>query len=335
MKVLITGGAGFMGSFAVRHLLNEGFDVTVIDKLDYSGDLRRLEDVLNKIDFFRLDLLDFEKLKKIVLDKKPNIVIHFASQTHVDRSIIFPREFIENNIIGTFNLLEVLREIRIDKFIHISTDEVYGEIIEGSFFEHSPLLPNSPYAFSKASSDLLVRVYYKTYKVPSIILRPTNNYGPSQYPEKLIPLTILKAINNKKIPIYGNGKQRRIWLFVEDFCKALKIVIDKGKVGEIYNVSSDEEYENLQVVKKILIYLNKPFDLIEFVADRPSHDFRYSLNYDKIRELGYLPSYKLDEGLRITIDWYLKNTNWLNEKYNFINDFVKKLIDSYKKVQGS
>ncbi len=330
MKALITGGAGFMGSFAVKELVKFGFDVIVIDKLDYSGDLRRLEDVLDKIDFFKLDLLDFENLKKIVLDKKPNIVIHFASQTHVDRSILFPREFIENNIIGTFNLLEVLREIKIDKFIHISTDEVYGEILEGSFFEDDPLLPNSPYAFSKASSDLLVRVYYKTYKVPSIILRPTNNYGPSQYPEKLIPLTILKALSNEKIPIYGSGNQRRTWLFVEDFCKALKIVIDKGKVGEIYNVGSDDEYENLQVVKKILIYLNKPFDLIEFVHDRPSHDFRYSLNYDKIKELGYLPSYKFDDGLKITIDWYLKNTNWLNEKYKFINNFVKKIIASYK-----
>lgn len=331
MKALVTGGAGFIGSFAVKELLKSGFDVILIDKLDYSGDLRRLEDVLNRVEFFRLDLLDFENLRKVIHDRKPHLVIHFAGQTHVDRSILFPKAFIENNIIGTFNLLEVLREVRVDKFIHISTDEVYGEVLEGSFFEHSPLLPNSPYAFSKASSDLLVRVYYKTYGIPSIILRPTNNYGPWQYPEKLIPLTILKALNDEKIPIYGSGNQRRTWLFVEDFCKALKIVIDKGKVGEIYNVGSDEEYENLEVVKKILIYLNKPFELIEFVPDRPSHDFRYALNYDKIRELGYLPSYPLDEGLKITVDWYLKNTSWLNEKYKFINDFVKKLIESYKK----
>jgi len=330
MRVLITGGAGFMGSFLVKYLLKENFKIIVIDKLDYSGDLKRLEDVINEIEFYKIDLLDFENLKNLILDKKPDIVIHLASQTHVDRSILFPRAFLENNIIGTFNLLESLRSIKIDKFIHISTDEVYGEIKEGSFNENSLLLPNSPYSFSKASADLLVRVYYKTYKIPSIIIRPTNNYGPFQYPEKLIPLTILKCLNNEKIPIYGKGNQIRTWLYVEDFCEAVRIIIYNGEIGEIYNVSSDEEYKNIDIVKKILDYLKKPYDLIEFVNDRPAHDFRYSLNYEKIKMLGYNPKYKIDEGLKITIEWYLKNQNWLKEKYELINSFVNDLLKFYK-----
>jgi len=334
MKILITGGAGFMGSFVVKSLLKEHFDIIVIDNLEYSGDIKRLEDVLDKIEFRKLDLKNFEELKKFLNDIKPNIVIHLASLTHVDRSILFPRDFIENNIIGTFNLLECLRELKVEKFIHVSTDEVYGEIVEGSFFENSPLLPNSPYSFSKASCDLLVRTYYKIYKVPSIILRPTNNYGPFQYPEKLIPLVILKAINNEKIPIYGNGKQIRSWLYVEDFASALKVVLNYGKIGEIYNVGSDEEYENLEIVKKILNYLEKPYSLIEFTSDRPSHDFRYSLNFDKIKEIGFYPKVKIDEGLKITIDWYLNNLDWLREKHDVVNDFVKKLLNYYKLISS-
>ncbi|MCX7947789.1 MAG: dTDP-glucose 4,6-dehydratase [candidate division WOR-3 bacterium] len=332
MKVLITGGAGFMGSFVVKGLLKEGFEIIVIDKLDYSGDIKRLEHVLNEIEFYRLDLLDYEKLRRLILEKKPSIVIHLASYTHVDRSIMFPRETIENNIIGTLNLLEAIKDISISKFVHVSTDEVYGEIFEGSFMENSVLSPSSPYASSKASSDLVVKSYYRTYKIPSIILRPTNNYGPFQYPEKLIPLTILKAVNNQKIPIYGNGKQRRTWLYVEDFVDALKLILKNGNIGEIYNISSDEEYENLEVVKKILNYLKKPFELIEFVSDRPGHDFRYSLNYEKIKSLGFIPKYKLDNGLKITIEWYLENIQWLREKYDFVNNFVSSLLRNYNKL---
>ncbi len=330
MKVLITGGAGFMGSFVVKQLLKQGFKVIVVDKLDYSGDMKRIEDVIDDIEFYKLDLLNFENLKALLIEKRPEYIVHLASQTHVDRSILFPKDFIECNIIGTFNLLESVKYIKIKKFIHISTDEVYGEIREGQFFENSPLLPNSPYAFSKASADLLARAYYKTYGIPVIILRPTNNYGPFQYPEKLIPLTILKALNNEKIPIYGNGKQRRVWLFVEDFARAIEIIIQRGEIGEIYNIGSDEEYENLEVVKKILDNLNKPYELIQFVPDRPSHDFRYSLNYDKIKNLGFSPKYDFDEGLKKTIDWYLRNIDWLKEKYEIVNKFVENLLKFYK-----
>ncbi len=319
-----------MGSFVVKHLLKMGFEVIVIDKLDYSGDIRRIIDLIDKIKFYKLDLLNFENLREVLTQEKPEYIIHLASQTHVDRSILFPRDFIENNIIGTFNLLESVKYLKIKKFIHISTDEVYGEIERGEFSEDSSLLPNSPYSFSKASSDLLVRSYFKTYNVPSIILRPTNNYGPFQYPEKLIPLTISKALKNERIPIYGNGKQRRVWLFVEDFIKAIEIIIEKGKIGEIYNIGSDEEYENLEVVIKILSKLNKSFDLIEFVPDRPAHDFRYALNYQKIKNLGFYPKYKLDEGLEITINWYLNNLDWLMEKYELTSNFVKNLLKFYE-----
>ncbi|OGQ38067.1 MAG: dTDP-glucose 4,6-dehydratase, partial [Deltaproteobacteria bacterium RIFCSPLOWO2_01_FULL_42_9] len=281
-KLLITGGAGFIGSECVRQGVKRGYKIVVADKLTYAGDLERIGDVEKGTTFYNADITNRESLTHIFKKEKPEAVIHWAAESHVDRSIVDASPFLETNIKGTQVLLEAARASGVEKFINISTDEVYGEMgKDGQFFETTPLNPNSPYSVSKASADMLGRAYHRTYGLPVVTVRPSNNYGPWQYPEKLIPVAILKAINNEKIPVYGKGENIREWLFVSDCVEAVFLMLEKGIAGEVYNIGSGVEKKNVEVVNNILKLLGKPEKLIEFVKDRPGHDLRYSLNSDK------------------------------------------------------
>lgn len=323
MKVLITGGAGFIFSRVAEFCLNSGYEVIILDKLTYAGDLERIKRFIDKIIFYQVDVCDFDKVRRIFLDHKPEIIIHAAAETHVDRSIIDGKPFLESNVIGTYVMLECSKQYGVEKFINISTDEVYGELQDnGFFYETSPLMPNSPYAVSKTSADMLARSYYRTYGLPVITVRPSNNYGMFQYPEKLIPVVFLKAYNNEKIPVYGKGENIREWLYVDDTVEAILKIIEKGRIGEIYNVGSSEERRNIDVVKAILELMEKPSDLIEFVKDRPGHDYRYSMNCDKIKiELGWTSKVSFEEGLQKTIRWYYENIDWLMKKIEQIRTY--------------
>ena len=335
MKALITGGAGFIGSDLVRKLPNEGFIVSVIDKLTYAGDLRRIENVLNKISFYMADISNQEAIERIFEKEKPDIVIHYAAETHVDRSIFEPDIFVKTNVLGTLNLLKNSLKYKVKKFIHISTDEVYGELplnTTEKFKEDHPLKPNSPYSASKASADMLIRAFIETYALPAIIVRASNNYGPWQYPEKLIPLSIAKLLSNEKIPVYGTGENVRTWLFVEDFTEAIFRIIEKSKEGEIYNVGSFEEKKNIEVIKKLIEILGKDEDSIEFVLDRPGHDLRYAVDTTKIeKELGWKAKVSFEEGLRKTVEWYLNNKEWLFEKKVQVDSLVAKIKKEFAK----
>ncbi len=336
MKILVTGGAGFIGSDLVRKLGKEEYKVSVIDKLTYAGDIKRVEEVLDLINFYREDLADLKSMLEIFEKEKPDIVVHYAAETHVDRSILNPDIFFQTNVMGTLNLLKASMKFKVRKFIHISTDEVYGELPLNSnekFTEDSPLKPNSPYSASKASSDMLVRAFVETYDFPAIIVRASNNYGPWQYPEKLIPLSVSKLISGEKVPVYGTGENVRTWLFVEDFTEAISHIIEKGREGEIYNVGSSEEKKNLEVIKELLNILGKSEDYIEFVPDRPGHDLRYAVDTTKIqRELGWEPKVRFEEGLRKTVEWYIENKDWLFEKKQYIDKFVAKLKEEFAKM---
>lgn len=323
MKLLITGGAGFIGSEVVRQAAKKGLSVSVVDSLTYAGDLIRLEEVKDKITFYRTDISSKEALHNIFEKETPEIVIHLAAESHVDRSIIEPQAFLQTNVMGTFNLLELSKECKVKRFINVSTDEVYGELgEEGNFTEESPLRPNSPYSVSKASQDMLGRAYWRTYGLPVITVRPSNNYGPWQYPEKLIPVVILKALSNEKIPVYGDGRNVREWLYVEDCAEAILMIADKGKPGDIYNIGSNEEKRNIDVVKEILRIINKPEDLIEFVKDRPGHDFRYSMNTEKIKkEIGWSPKTVFKDGIERTVRWYRANIKWLEDKIKTLREY--------------
>ena len=314
-KILVTGGAGFIGSAFVRliaksiiarSMATKQSNVIVVDKLTYAGDLKRLEEVKNKFKFYKTDICDKNKINSIFANEKPDIVAHFAAETHVDRSINDATPFIETNIKGTQILLDASRKHKVNKFIFISTDEVYGEIANGKFNENSPIRPNSPYAASKAAADLLVQAYIRTYQFPAVIIRPSNNYGPWQYPEKLIPVIISAALKNKKVPVYAKGLNVREWLYVDDCAEGILKVAQKGKIGQIYNLGSGDERKNIIVVKAILDILAKPHSLIQFVADRPGHDIRYSLDATKIKKsLGWRPRLDFGEGLEKTISWYV------------------------------
>ncbi|ACG58254.1 dTDP-glucose 4,6-dehydratase [Hydrogenobaculum sp. Y04AAS1] len=327
MKLLVTGGAGFIGSEFVRKAVKRGYEIVVVDKLTYAGDLERLKEVKENITFYKADITNKEFIEHIFKTEKPKVVIHFAAESHVDRSILDASPFIKTNVEGTQVLLDVAKDIGVEKFINIATDEVYGELgQEGTFKEDSPLVPNSPYSSSKAAADMLGRAYYKTYKLPVITVRPSNNYGPWQYPEKLIPVVILKALNNEKIPVYGTGQNVREWLYVSDCAEAIFEIMEKGKIGEIYNVGSNQERRNIDVVKNILKLLHKNEDLIEFVKDRPGHDFRYSLGTTKIKnELGWEAKTTFEEGIEKTVKWYIENMAWVEKKLKYLKEYWDKV----------
>lgn len=318
MKLLVTGGAGFIGSNFIRYYLRAYPQDSVInlDKLTYAGNLENLADIqsLPNYQFVRGDICDAELVTNFLKQDVEGIV-HFAAESHVDRSIASAEEFVRTNVQGTFTLIEAARRQRIPRFLHVSTDEVYGSLEPGQWSdEHSSLQPNSPYAASKAASDLLVRSYWKTYGFPAIITHSSNNYGPCQFPEKLIPLMITNALEGKKLPVYGDGLNERDWIFVEDHCRALDRVFRSGRAGEVYDIGYGAPIANLEVVRELLRSLGKSEDLIEFVADRPGHDRRYALNITKIsQELGWQPRVSFQEGLDRTVKWYLAHSEWIKK----------------------
>ncbi len=326
-KLLVTGGAGFIGSEFVRSGVRKGYVIVVVDNLTYAGDMERLKDVEKEITFYKADIKNKDFLEVIFNKEKPDAVIHFAAESHVDRSILDASPFLDTNIKGTQVLLDTARKHEVERFMNISTDEVYGELKgKGQFYEKTPLNPNSPYSVSKAAADMLARAYQRTYGVPVITVRPSNNYGPWQYPEKLIPVVILKALNNEKIPVYGKGQNIREWLFVSDCVDAVFSIFEAGEISEVYNVGSGEEKRNIEVVKTILKLLGKPEDLIEFTKDRLGHDFRYSLNSNKIRkQIGWKSTIPFSEGIDKTVKWYIDNMEWVKNKLAYLNEYWKKV----------
>lgn len=325
-KLIVTGGAGFIGSEFVRQAVQKGYKVVVIDNLSYAGDLSRFDGVKLRITFYKADICNKAKIMDIFKKEKPFATIHLAAESHVDRSILGADVFLKTNIIGTQVLLDAARKYGVNKVVYISTDEVYGEIEQGQFYEYSIIKPNSPYSVSKAAADLLVQSYIRTYDFPAIIVRPSNNYGPWQYPEKFIPVIIYKALKNEKIPVYGKGLNVREWLYVSDCVNALFAVLEKGKIGEIYNLGSGSEKRNIAVAKMILGLLGKSENLIEFVVDRPGHDIRYSLNSNKIKtELAWAPETNLDAGLKKTVNWYKNNNSWLERKAHYLAKYWKRV----------
>ena len=318
MKILVTGGCGFIGSNFIRYYLNTHPQDSLInvDKLTYAGNLENLSDLSHspRYQFVKGDIADAPRMEELIREDVDGIV-NFAAESHVDRSIEDPSAFIRTNVFGTFTLLEAIRRVfpgRRIRFLHVSTDEVYGSLGQtGAFTEETPLAPNSPYSASKTSADLLVRSYHHTYKLPAIITRCSNNYGPYQFPEKLIPLLISNALEDKELPIYGDGMNVRDWIYVEDHCRAIDLVLHHGKEGEVYNIGGQSEKTNLSVVKTILDRLGKPHSLIRFVTDRPGHDRRYAIDFSKIeKELGWGPSVSFEEGISRTIEWYLTHRDW-------------------------
>jgi len=324
MRLLVTGGAGFIGSNFVHHVLKEhsDYEITVLDKLTYAGRKENLQDVWDKITFIQGDITKKEDVAKSGRDC--DCIVNFAAETHVDRSILDAGTFVLTDVLGVYNLLEAARKFNVSKFVQISTDEVYGDILKGSFKETDRLNPRNPYSASKAGAELLCRAYFETYGLFVTLTRSSNNYGPNQHPEKLIPKSIIHALLNQPIPVYGAGKNIRDWLYVEDNCEAIDRVLHDGKSGEIYNVAGNQELENLQVVKTILKLAGKPESLIEFVKDRPGHDLRYSINADKISALGWKPRTKFEAGIKKTLQWYKQNVEWWRptiekEQINFHN----------------
>lgn len=319
MTVIVTGGAGFIGSnFVFYELKNHPDDrIICLDKLTYAGNLSTLKPVMNNKNFrfVKADIADRDAVFSLFEDEKPDIVVNFAAESHVDRSIDNPEIFLKTNILGTQVLMDACRKYGIKRYHQVSTDEVYGDLpldrTDLFFTEDTPIHTSSPYSASKASADLLVLAYYRTYKLPVTITRCSNNYGPYHFPEKLIPLVISRALADETIPVYGKGENVRDWLYVEDHCSAIDLVIRQGRAGEVYNIGGHNEKTNLEVVKSILQYLGKPESLINYVADRPGHDMRYAIDPAKIHsELGWLPATKFEDGIKKTIDWYLDNKDW-------------------------
>lgn len=314
IEILVTGGAGFIGSNFIRYILREYPDqeVTNLDKLTYAGNLENLKhcESNHRYQFVKGDIANREVVGEI-LKRGFNVIVNFAAESHVDRSILDSSPFIETNIKGTQVLLEGIKQYGVGKFIQVSTDEVYGSIEKGKATESSSLLPASPYSASKAAAELLCSAYWRTYNLPIVITRCSNNYGPLQFPEKLIPLTITNALEGKEIPVYGDGLNIRDWIHVEDHCHALDLVIQRGKPGEVYNIGGNNEKTNLELLKFILDIIEKPTSLIRFVTDRPAHDRRYALDTTKIEgELGWRPSTSFEEGMKKTVQWYIENEPW-------------------------
>lgn len=316
--ILVTGGAGFIGSNYVKYLLKHyDYNIVNFDKLTYAGNLENLTDIEDdkRYKFVKGDICSSEEVEKALRENKVDTIVNFAAESHVDRSILGPREFIVTNVIGTQTLLEAARKLGTEKYLQVSTDEVYGSLPEDKpeikFTEKTPLTTNSPYSASKASADLLVNAYYHTFKMPVLTTRCSNNYGPYQFPEKLIPLMIAKAIDGEKLPVYGDGKNVRDWLYVEDHCSAITEVLHKGKIGEVYNIGGNNEWYNIDIVKIILKILGKGEDQITYVKDRPGHDRRYAIDSSKIMsELGWSPKYQFNGGIEETIKWYVENESW-------------------------
>lgn len=338
---MVTGGAGFIGSNFIRFMLDnhKKYRIINLDLLTYAGNLENLKDIETNANysFIRGDICDRSLVERIVSENNIDYIINFAAESHVDRSIKDPEIFIKSNVLGTQVLLDIAKKYNINKYLQISTDEVYGSLgSTGYFTENTPLSPNSPYSASKASADLLVRAYYKTFGLNVNITRCSNNYGPYQFPEKLIPLIIYNAINGKKIPVYGDGLNIRDWLHVNDHCSAIDSVLHNGKIGEVYNIGGNNEKTNIEIVKTIIKNISKKLpqrgvseSLISFIEDRKGHDRRYAIDSTKIsRELGWEPQISFEEGIGMTVDWYLKNTNWLN---SIINEDYK---NYYQKVYG-
>lgn len=311
-RLLITGGAGFIGSNFIRHILKKYKDYHVVnlDRLTYCGNLENLKDIENdkRYNFIKGDIADAKLVARVI--KGCDGIVHFAAETHVDRSIEDPNCFVRTNVFGTHILLEAAKKYKIEKMIHVSTDEVYGSIPEGFFKEEDPLKPNSPYSATKAGADLLARSYFITYKLPVIITRSSNNFGPYQYPEKVIPLFITNALQDKKLPLYADGMNVRDWLYVIDNCEAIDVIMHKGRPGEVYNIGAGNEITNMELTHTILNLADKDEGLIKFVKDRPGHDKRYALDITKIKGLGWQPRHDFKSALKLTVEWYKENTGW-------------------------
>ena len=337
MKIIVTGGAGFIGGNFVHYMINKYSDYQIIclDKLTYAGNLETLEPVMNNknFKFIKGDIADRTFIYNLFETERPDIIVNFAAESHVDRSIEDPEIFLKTNILGTNVLLDACKKYGIKRYHQVSTDEVYGDLPldrpDLFFTEETPIHTSSPYSASKASADLLVQAYYRTFKIPVTISRCSNNYGPYHFPEKLIPLMIANALNDKALPVYGKGENVRDWLYVEDHCRAIDMIIHNGRVGEVYNIGGHNERTNLEVVKTIIRELGKSEDLIKYVTDRPGHDMRYAIDPTKIKnELGWEPLTLFDEGIKKTIKWYLDNKDWWT---NIINGEYK---NYYKKMYG-
>jgi dTDP-glucose 4,6-dehydratase len=336
MKILVTGGCGFIGSNFIRYFLQSYPNDTLInvDKLTYAGNVENLSDLSQSphYHFIRGDITDAPRMEELI-NKGLDAIINFAAESHVDRSIEDPSAFMKTNVFGTFVLLEAIRKVfpkQKIRFLHISTDEVYGSLSEtGAFTEETPLAPNSPYSASKSAADMLVRAYHRTYGLHALITRSSNNFGPYQFPEKLIPLMISNAMEDKELPIYGDGMYIRDWIYVEDHCRALDVVLHHGREGEVYNIGGRSERPNLVVAQAILDRLGKPQSLIRLVTDRPGHDRRYAIDFSKIeRELGWKPTVSFEEGINRTIEWYLIHREWwkkikTGEYLNYYNRMYK------------
>jgi dTDP-glucose 4,6-dehydratase len=340
MKCLVTGGAGFIGSNFITQSLDGGFEVLNFDNLTYAGNLMNLSGVENSKDysFVRGDICDKKSLNGVFDDFMPEVVINFAAESHVDRSILEPEDFVRTNVLGTQNLLKFSLEYGVERFIQVSTDEVYGSLGETGFFtEETPLNPHSPYSASKASADHLVNAYYDTYGLPVNITRCSNNFGPYQFPEKLIPLAIVNLLEGRKIPVYGDGLNVRDWIHVKDHCSAIMRVIEDGVKGEVYNIGANNERRNIDLIKLIIAYLSEIMpdkgidgDLLEFIKDRPGHDRRYAIDSGKIHsQLGWKPEISFEQGLKDTIKWYLANDNWLKSVLN--KDYERYYERNYSK----
>ncbi len=328
MKLLITGAAGFIGSNFVFYLLqvHPDYELVCVDALTYAGNPETLISVKKKIKFYKIDISDKEAINRLFEAEHFDAVVNFAAESHVDRSIEQPEVFLTTNILGTQTLMDACRRFGVERFHQVSTDEVYGDLpldrVDLSFDENYPIRTSSPYSASKAAADLLALAYYRTFHLPVTISRCSNNYGPFQFPEKLIPLTILKAIQGEKIPVFGTGENRRDWIHVDDHCAAIDLILQKGRIGEVYNIGGCNEQSNLDVVRAILLELNQPEGLISFVSDRPGHDLRYSINPFKIQtELAWQPKIDFNGGLHQTVNWYLNHQNWWK---NILNGDYKK-----------
>lgn len=338
MKIIVTGGAGFIGSNFIFHMLKSHPEdyIICLDKLTYAGNLSTLAPIMDNAHFrfVRADICDRKAVDALFEEEHPNMVVNFAAESHVDRSIENPQLFLETNIIGTSVLMDACRKYGIQRYHQVSTDEVYGDLPldrpDLFFTEATPIHTSSPYSSSKASADLLVLAYYRTYGLPVTISRCSNNYGPYHFPEKLIPLMIINALHDKPLPVYGDGQNVRDWLYVEDHCRAIDLILQKGRVGEVYNVGGHNEMKNIDIVKLICKALGKPESLIHFVKDRKGHDRRYAIDHAKIhRELGWLPETKFADGIQKTIQWYLDNEEWWQPIVN--GDYVK----YYDRMYGS